>query len=417
MVTRHISNQIERSLKYFPAVLLIGARQVGKSTLSKQIINQGLLKHYVTLDDLNYLEAASHDPDGFLAGLGSKVAIDEIQHVPDLMRAIKFAIDKDRKNGQYLLTGSANVLAYPHVKESLAGRVDVIHLEGLSLGEQMQQAHPSSLIAELFSHSNSNELISHFKERLLSLPPLDMQTILNAIFYGGFPSVALAQDPYMNKRWFSSYQTTYVERDVRDAAKSVDIIPFAKLLRLAALRTGNLLVISNIAKDAGMDQRTVLRYLGIVELTFQCNRLMPWHANVNKRLVKTPKIFCNDSGFASYYCGITEAEQLHPSPFLGALAETWLWSELRKLLVFQPDIQASFYRTHLSREIDFVLHRGKQFVGIEFKFAQSVSLNDFLGLKDMQSEVPNMLGIVLYTGDEPVAFSDKLIALPIRLLI
>lgn len=417
MITRHIATLIEQSLKRFPAVLLIGARQVGKSTLAAQLIQQGVLKRYVSLDDLSHLEAARGDPDGFLATQGSQVAIDEIQHAPDLMRALKAAIDKNRQHGQYLLTGSANVLAYPRVKESLAGRVDVIHLEGLSLGELLHQPSPSTLIADLFAYHTSKDFITHCRQRMKHLPTLVTQTTSEAIFYGGFPSVALTRDPYFNNRWFSSYQTTYIERDVRDIGKLIDVIPFTKILRLAALRTGNLLVTANLAKDAALDQRTVVRYLGILELTFQCNHLMPWHANINKRLIKTPKIFCNDAALASYYCGITDIQQLSTSPFLGALTETWIWSELRKLLVFYPEIHASFYRTHAGREVDFVLTRGNQFVGIELKCAKTISLSDFAGLKDMQSEVSNMLGVILYTGEELVAFSDKLLAVPLCLLV
>ncbi|OGT41989.1 MAG: ATPase [Gammaproteobacteria bacterium RIFCSPHIGHO2_12_FULL_37_34] len=417
MIERHLIKLIEQSLKRFPAVLLIGARQVGKSTLAEQLIQHGLLDYYVSLDDLNHLEAARGDPDGFLASFGSRVAIDEVQHVPDLMRALKFSIDKKRQNGRYLLTGSANILAYPRVKESLAGRVDVIYLEGLSLGEQLRQPKSSTLLSDLFSYQTSEKFITHCRQRMKMIPKLTLQMIFKAIFYGGFPSIVLTNDPYFNARWFSAYQTTYLERDVRDIGKLVDIIPFTKLLRLITLRTSNLLVNANLAKDVGIDQRTIVRYLGMLELTFQCHRLMPWHANINKRLIKTPKIFCNDSGFACYFFGISDIQQLHTSPFLGALAETWLWSEFRKLLIFHPEIHSSFYRTYAGREIDFVLNRGNQYVGIEFKFARTVSSNDFAGLKDMQSEVDNMLGVVLYTGDQLAAFSDKLIAVPLNLIL
>jgi hypothetical protein len=414
MITRHMTHVIKQSLNHFPAVLLIGARQVGKSTLAEQLIQQKILDQYISLDDLTQLEAARQDPDGFLAALGPRVAIDEIQHAPDLMRALKVVIDKNRQNGQYLLTGSANVLAYPHVTESLAGRVDVIQLEGFSLSELQHRPSPPTFISDLFECQTSQDFTLHQQRK--NLTPLTPATIQEAIFYGGFPSVALARDPYFNRRWFSAYQTTYIERDVRNVGKLIDIIPFSKVLRLAALRTGNLLVQANLANEAGLDQRTVMRYLGILELTFQCHRLTPWHTNTSKRLIKTPKIFCNDSGFASYWCGITDIQQLSTSPFLGALAETWVWSEIRKLLIFHPEIQTFFYRTHAGHEVDFILAKGHQFVGIEFKCARTVSRNDFAGLKDLQTEVNNMLGVILYLGKECVAFSDKLLAVPLGLL-
>ena len=418
MIIRSQTSFITQSLQHFPAVLLIGARQVGKSTLAKQLVDHKILSHYVTLDDLTNLNAAKSDPDDFILNQPAHVALDEVQRAPDLMRAIKKCIDDKKQMGHFLLTGSANVLAYPQVHESLAGRLDVMRLEGLSLSELYQQTQPCPLLSNLFSINNVTQLVELFKTRQENLPPLSKKAILEHIYFGGFPEIALKKDQYFTQRWFSSYQTTYIERDVHDLNKSIDIIPFAKLLRLCGMRTGNLLVKSNIANDINMDQRTVIKYLGILELTFQFNFLNPWHINSNKRLIKTPKIYCNDSGFATHLCGINSPDDLKNSPFLGALLETWVWQELRKMLTINPNIESNFYRTHQGHEVDFLLAKGNKTVGIEVKWNSNISQSDFKGLKDLQSILKeNFVGVVLYPGSEIAAFGSQMLALPMQLLI
>lgn len=417
MIERHIIALIKQSLKRFPAVLLIGPRQVGKSTVAKQLVDEQIIKSYVTLDDLTVLQAATTDPDGFLQGFSESIALDEIQRVPDLMRALKKRIDEDRKPGQFLLTGSANILAYPEVSESLAGRMDVIHLEGLSLGELYHQPKPSSLISDIFSSVTASELILKVKANISEMLDLEITktSILQNVLLGGFPPVCLDPDFTYSERWFAAYQQTYLERDVRNISKLVDIIPFSKLLRLIGLRTGNLCVFNALAMELGLDQRMIKRYLGLMDLTFQINFLQPWHDNAHKSLVKTAKVYLNDSGLACFLCGINSLEGLQTDRSMGALFETWVWAEIRKLLVFSPGVQPYFYRTHLGKEVDFVLSKGIRQVGLEFKSATSVSRNDFIGLKDFQTG--NQLGIILYMGTEAISFGEHLAAIPIHALL
>ena len=183
MIVRHIHNFIRQSMLDFPAVLLNGARQVGKSTLAHQLQKTGVIDRYVTLDDLTTLRVALADPDGFLQQFQGPVAIDEIQRAPDLLRAVKKRIDEDRKPGQFLLTGSANVLSYPGVSESLAGRVDIIPLEGLSLGELYRQEKPSSLISDLFSGTSLYDLAHHWNKSLENKPALTQQDLSSFIYF------------------------------------------------------------------------------------------------------------------------------------------------------------------------------------------------------------------------------------------
>ena len=313
MLTRHIEALLRTSLTDFPAVLLIGARQVGKSTLAESLVKTRVLDAYVTLDDLATLEAARLDPDGFLTRLPRKVAIDEVQRVPDLMRALK-----------------------------------------------------------------RNTPFTH--------------------------------------RWLAAYQTAYIERDIRGLTRLPDIVGFAKLLRLAGLRTANLLNVKNLATEAGLDQRTVNHYLGLFEVTFQMTRLLPWHSNAKKRLVKTPKLYSNDSAMACMLCGVDTAERLGTHPALGAIWETWAFGEIRKLAALATSIEVSYYRTHQGREVDFVLRKGNRLVGIEVKRSVSVSRNDFAGIQDFQEAAPHALGVVIYSGNEVVPFGKNLIAVPVRCL-
>jgi len=413
MITRHITSLIQSSLRDFPVVLVIGARQVGKSTLCEQILKAGLLDYHATLDDFATLEAARADPDAFLASYGGPLVLDEVQRVPDLLRALKKNIDQDRRPGRFLLTGSANILSYPGVTESLAGRMDIIYLEGLSMGELYERPQ-SSLLLQLLQTELSSVLTN---SRAALQKDVSKAQLYKWIFYGGFPEVALKQSTPFSQRWFASYLTSYIERDIRDLTKLIDAVPFSKLLRLASLRTGNLLNVKNLGADAGIDQRTASRYLSLLELTFQVNQLSPWHSSQRKRLVKTPKLYLNDSGLACFLTNIPNPEALEQHPFCGALFETWIWSEMRKLLALHTGIQYSYYRTHQGHEVDFVLEYGQKILGIEVKLTSRVTYRDFSGLLDLQTAVgKKIVGIIFYTGDTIVSFADNLVALPLQCL-
>ncbi len=418
MIVRHIHNFIRQSMLDFPAVLLNGARQVGKSTLAHQLQKTGVIDRYVTLDDLTTLRVALVDPDGFLQQFQGPVAIDEIQRAPDLLRAVKKRIDEDRKPGQFLLTGSANVLSYPGVSESLAGRVDIIPLEGLSLGELYRQEKPSSLISDLFSGTSLYDLAHHWNKSLENKPALTQQDLSSFIYFGGFPDVALKRDIRFRDRWFSSYETAYIDKDVKDLSRFLDVVSFSKLFHLAGLQTGNLLNQRTLSVEMGLDQRTVARYFEILEMTFQVQTLTPWFSNIRKRLIKTPKIYANDSGQASYLMGIASPDHLMTHPGFGALLETWVWAEIRKLLSMTAGIERHFYRTHLGKEVDFLLNQGMNYWGIECKASTSVSLADCKGITDMIEAIgPQAKGMILYAGSEVIVFSDRIIAVPLRILI
>jgi hypothetical protein len=415
MVKRDLAAVVRRSLRDFPAVLLLGPRQVGKSTLALQLVADGVLRRYVTLDDLAVWEAARADPEGFVAELEDGVALDEVQRVPDLLRALKRSIDRRRRAGRFLLTGSANVLAQRGVTESLAGRTDVIHLEGLSAAELAQRPSPVDLLQGLLDRANGRRAVADLRRRLAGVGTHNRGRWQERVFYGGFPDVVLKRRPEFAQRWFAAYLTTYVERDIRDLARLPDLAGFSRFVRLTGLRTGQLLNVKNLAADAGLDQRTAGRYLELLGVTFQVNRLVPWQASARKRLVKTAKVFATDSGLACHLAGINRPEALADHPAWGALLETWAWAELRKALSLMPGVQASFYRTHLGKEVDFVLEQGARRLGIEVKAARSVGRADLAGLMDMQHAI-DARGLLLYGGEEVVSFGENLLAAPLAVL-
>ena len=412
MIERHIHRLTEQSLELFPVVLINGARQVGKSTLAQQMINKNLIDDYVTLDDLTVLQAVHDDPEGFISSVQGRIAIDEIQRAPQLLLAIKKFVDANKSPGQFLLTGSANILSHSGAMDSLAGRMDIIDLEGLSFNEINNQ-DPSTFFADIFSTPNLKEVVKILSAKKHN--KVDKKVINERILFGCFPDINIKNNDLYRKKWLSAYQKSYIEKDVRDLSKNTDIITFANVVRLLSYQSAQLLNFNNLAVSLGVDNRTLTRYVEILEVTFQANRLYPWHKNTRKRYVKTPKIFFNDTGLACHYIGIENKEKLPQHRLYGSLMETWIWSEFRKMIqVSNEQIQSYFYRTHLGKEVDFVFENGELVYGIEIKSAASVSQKDLQGLKDFCDAIgPQARGLILYFGDNVVGFNEQIAAVPL----
>ena len=416
MYNRHIAATIENSLHLFPAVLLNGARQVGKSTLAKQLVKERKVDQYISLDDITTLEAATKDPHGFIDQFTSSVVIDEVQRVPNLILAIKKNIDSIKTPGKFLLTGSANVLSYPNVRDSLAGRMDIISLEGMSLNEIAQRPQ-SSFVDDLIHAEDANDLVSKWSQQISVLSKMDDNYLNTLLFFGSFPDVILKKNVEYRNRWFASYITSYIEKDVRDLSKFIDIVSFAKLLRIVGLRTGNLLNNKNLGIAIGLDQRTVARYIELLEMSFQMHLLKPWSSNLGKRYIKTPKVFMNDVGLASYFWGMTDIRLIKTQPSYGNLLETWLFSELRKLLVYNPLADIFFYRNHQGIEVDFLITHGTKIFGIECKSSSSITTKDYKNLRFVQDELNNnFLGIIFYKGHQVIKIDTNIVAVPFEIL-
>ena len=410
MIRRHLQDAIFESLGHFPVVLLTGARQVGKSTLVQSLIDSSWKASYFTLDDRTTLDAALRDPDGFVSGLATPAAIDEVQRAPDLMRALKRRVDRQRKPGQYLLTGSANIMTLSTVSESLAGRVALHTLYPFSWAELLEQSSPV-LLKNLFEATTAREFVKGLRN-----PKKDCRAqITETILAGGYPPPAFMTSTRARREWFSSYRQTYLERDLLNI-RSIEHIPdFNRLLSLAAFRTGRLLNLSDFSRETGLPFTTLRRYMNLLEVTYQIFQLQPYFVHGGKRLVKTPKIYFNDTGMACYLTGVDDWTVLENQGNAGPMVETWMAAELIKLMPLSDyRLRLYFWRTQTGQEVDFLVERGKDLVAIEVKWARRIEESDIRNLERCAEDLKDRLrfSVVLYGGTEIVPLSPKIVALP-----
>ncbi len=408
MKKRSITAAILEALNDTPVVMLNGARQTGKSTLVQEIAKKDFVAKYITLDDFSTLSAALSDPSGFLQGFGTPLIIDEIQKAPDLVTAIKSVIDKDRKPGQYLLTGSANVLLVPKISESLAGRMEIINLWPFSQSEL--ENSDVNFIDRLFLSSGE---VNDWKA--------EYQTdIWGRVSLGGYPEVLSRT---LNKRqdaWFESYVVTILQRDIRDMANIEGLSEMPLLLKLLALRSASLLNYAELSRTTGIKQTTLKRYMTLLEAAFLIYTLKPWSANPGKRLVRSPKIFLTDTGLLSSLTGFDADNMVRQMELAGRLLENFVLMEIVKHISWSETKPAFYhYRTSNGSEVDIVLqNKAGDIVCIEVKSAMTLGKKDFDGLRTFSEayEKNFRTGLILYPGREFVPFGKDLYIMPISFL-
>jgi predicted AAA+ superfamily ATPase len=407
MIKRYILNKIQEALSDTPVVLLSGARQTGKSTLAKWLAEGSHPARYVTLDDATVFASIKQDPAGFIQGLDGAVVIDEVQRVPELFSAIKLSVDRKRDPGRFLLTGSANVLLLPRLSDSLAGRMEILTLWPFSQGEWEGggDAFVDNVFHDQVPFVKGSENRSDLMQRLLK---------------GGYPEMLNRVKPARRRAWFSAYTTTILQRDVKDLAQIDGLTVFPRLLSLLAARTGTILNIAELSRSVGLPQTTLKRYLALLEMTFLTVLLPPWSGNFSKRLVKTPKLYLNDTGLAAHLLGVYSEEMLGDGRLLGPLLENFVLLELLKQASWSETQPRLFYfRTQAGQEIDVVMEDpAGRIVGIEIKAAATLTRRDFAALKDFSESMGDAFhrGIILYTGSESVSFGKNLHALPVSTL-
>lgn len=398
-------------LPHFPVLLLTGARQVGKSTLAHALIDSSWNARYLTLDDRTILDAALRDPDGLLSGVEPPVVLDEIQKAPDLLRALKRLVDRDSKPGQYLLTGSANIMTLGSVSETLAGRVALLTLQPFSWSEWAQKPLPS-ILKTLFEAKDTKE-IARKVPRTLSRDRRG--EVVDRILIGGYPRAALMGSPVARSQWFSSYRQTYLERDLFQIRAIENLPDFNRLLSLVAFRTGGLLNLSDLAREVDLPFSTLRRYVNLLEVTYQILLLRPYHAHSGKRLVKTPKVYFSDTGMACHLRGIEDWAALERQGREGAMVETWVANELSKILpLLDHRFRLYFWRTHTGWEVDFLVERGERLVALEVKWSHRIDNEDVEALNRCARDLGEKLcfSVFLYSGSEVVPLGPKTIALP-----
>jgi uncharacterized protein len=405
MYSRHLVPVLREALSDRPVVLLNGARQVGKSTLVKSLAN-GDTAEYFTLDDATVLAAVTRDPTGFVAALAGPVILDEVQRAPELFLALKAAVDRDRRPGRFLLTGSANVLVLPRLSDSLAGRMEILTLWPLSQGEV--EGVPDGLVDALFAETFTPP----------RLQPMGRADLFDRLVRGGFPELAEKPSEARRRAWFGSYTTSILQRDVRDLTNIEDLAALPRLLSLLAARASGLLNYSELSRSSGIPASTLKRYLALLEATFLVITLPAWSTNFSKRLVKSPKLLLNDTGLLASLLGLNR-ERLEEDPRLaGPILESFVTLELRKQATWSRTQPGLFhYRTQTGQEVDLLLEDPSgRVAGIEVKASSTVQEKDVRALQDLADALgPRFIrGVVLYTGDRLVPFSEKIFAMPVQ---
>lgn len=402
MIRRHIAGALDTALRDTPVVLLVGPRQAGKSTLAQARVPPA---RYVTLDDATTLAAAQRDPAGFLASFDELTVIDEVQRVPELLLALKVVVDRRRRPGSFLLTGSANVLAVPRVADSLAGRMELLTLYPLSQGE---------------IHGRRERFLDAvLGDRLPKAPSAPSHAdVVRRILRGGYPD-AYRRAEGRRRRWFASYTTAVLQRDVRDLAHIEKLTAMPNLLALLAARTAGLLNLADVGRGTGLPYATLHRYMALLQTTFLVRLIPAWATNLGSRVTKAPKVAFLDTGLAGALLRVTETRLPHEPTLWGALLENFVGAELLKQASWHRDApEIHHFRTPQGAEVDLVLERNGRVVGVEVRASQTVTGADFRGLNALAELAGRRFhrGLVVYLGGHTVAFGQNVHAVPLTAL-
>lgn len=378
MIYREAEKELQLLSAQFKAVAVTGPRQSGKTTLVKKVFKE---KAYVNLENPDLRQFAREDPRGFLSNYPDGAILDEVQRVPELFSYLQQILDEKEQNGSFILTGSNNFLLNGNISQSLAGRVGYLFLLPLDIGE----INPGA--------NMSNQLI----------------------FKGGYPEIYQKDiDP---KKYYDNYIRTYVERDVRLLKNITDLYTFERFLRLCAGRTGQLLNMSSLAADVGVDVKTIGSWLGVLEASFIAFRLYPYHENYNKRIVKMPKLYFYDTGLASALMGIEDVSQLTIHPLRGGLFENLVVVDfLKRLYNNGKQNNLYFWRDNIGNEVDLLIKKGANRYPVEIKSAQTISDEFFKGIRYWNKLTNTEGGYLVYAGDMLQKRSGEINIVPVHLL-
>jgi predicted AAA+ superfamily ATPase len=398
-IKRSLETILKKAISEFPAVVLTGPRQSGKTTLLKHLFSTKY--EYISLESPDIRAAAMEDPRGFLEMYPPPIIFDEVHYAPDLLPYIKERIDANRERcGQYLLTGSQNLLLVEKITESLAGRAAMLRLLPLSRREAEDRPH-APLPWELKKKGSSKKTLSH-------------RHIWQDFLRGGYPELVASPRRDINL-WHASYVQTYLERDVRTIRQVGDLSQFQSFLRALAARCAQLLSLSDLARDLGISLNTIKSWISVLEATYQVIVLRPYHAKIGKRLVKTPKIYFMDVGTLCYLTGLKDPAHAASGPLGGPIMETAVLSEIVKTLTHRGiDPRVYFWRTSTGTEVDFLIETADKLVPVEVKLsatprpAMASPIKTFI--KDFGSKV--LPGYVVHPGKTHLPLGPNVIALP-----
>ena len=378
MINREATARLIKLAKTFRSVAVVGARQSGKTTLCRRVFPQ---KPYVSLENPDTLEFATNDPRGFLAQFKNGAILDEIQRVPKLFSYLQQILDETKKKGLFILTGSNNFLLQENITQTLSGRVAYLQLLPLSLKEL---AENKKLKADYTHH----------------------------ILYGGYPEVNTKKISAAD--WYANYINTYVERDVRQLKNISNLSQFMKLLKLCAGRTGQVLNLTSLSNDCGIDQKTVAAWLSVLQSSYIIYLLKPYHTNFNKRVIKTPKLYFYDTGVACSLLGISNEKQIAQHVAKGFLFENMVVTEMLKQRFNAGATDNLFYwRDKTGNEVDILTDDAGKLTAIELKAGETIA-TDFLKGLDYFSALQSkpIKKILLYGGKQEQTRSNGINILP-----
>jgi uncharacterized protein len=409
MRPRSVTDRVRAALTDTPVVAIVGARQVGKSTLLQHLVETS--PHgwtSLTLDDLNVLERATRDPAGLLASLPGPLALDEVQRAPDLLLAIKSTVDRDRRPGRFLLTGSADVFALPRYGDALTGRVESVTLRPFSQGE-LAENH-EDFVTWAFSAEPPPPLAP---------APADLP---QRVVAGGYPPSTARPSAERRRAWFDAYWSTSLQRDVQDVAGIARWTELPRLARLVAARTSQTVNHAEMARTSGLPATTLARYLQVLQALFLIEEIPAWSTNAGKRIARRPKMLVSDTGLAAALLGMTAAtwDADRPIATRGPLLESFVALELAKQLGWSATpATLHHYREHDGAEIDLLLEaRDGGVVGVEVKASHQVGRDAVRHLERLRDDLGARFvrGLVLHAGTTAAPLADRIWALPIHAL-
>lgn len=399
--SRDIANLITEALSEMPVVVITGMRQTGKSTFlqNQPEVNN---RRYITFDDFAYLQAAKENPDDLLNS-NESLTIDEAQKCPEILTVIKKIVDRRRKPGQFLLSGSANFSILKGISESLAGRAVYFTMHPFTVREMNRAITDPPFLYKFFKTQNIPKIKS-------------IRSIKNDnILQGGMPSICLGET--RNRLfWFKGFEQTYLERDIRELSQIGNIIPFRNIMHLAAMRTGQLLSPSQLGRDAKLNVATTSRYLSILEASFVIYRLNPYLKNRASRLIKSPKLYMSDSGLACY---LADIKNLDSEPIRGHMFETFVMQNLSGIIDSRwPEAKLYFWNVQGRHEVDFIVEAENTCLAVEVKAGSRWEDKDLSGLRAFLSVTPHCRAAILaYNGTEAVKLGEKLWAIPLSIVL
>jgi uncharacterized protein len=398
-ISRSIETVLMKAASEFPAVVLTGPRQSGKTTLLQHLFSEN---NYVSLEAPDIRAAAIEDPRGFLDTYHPPVIFDEVQYAPGILPYVKERIDAHRNEpGQYLLTGSQNLLLAEKITESLAGRAAVLCL--LPLSRREAEGSPFSLLPWESAERGGVKTRSSRRE------------LWRDFLRGSYPELVANPGRDINL-WQAGYVQTYLERDVRTIRQVGDLSQFQSFLRALAARSAQLINLTDLARDLGVAVNTVKAWLSVLEATYQVIVLRPYFVNVGKRLVKTPKVYFTDTGTLCYLAGLKDPEHAASGPLGGAIMETAVLMEIVKTLTHQgTEPRVYFWRTSTGAEVDIVVETADGLVPVEVKLSATPHPSMASSIRTFQEDFAEkaLPGYVVHTGDIRLPLGPKVTALPL----